>query len=63
VFICHTNFQHFIFKRRGDVAEAESLIDEMIKLAEQGKEDLRPTIRSYASLVSLNTIYLPVCSV
>jgi pentatricopeptide repeat protein len=40
------------YARRGDVAKAESLIDEMVTLSEQGREDFRPTIHSYAALIN-----------
>ena len=39
------------FHRRGDFENAESLIDEMTQLSEEGRMDLRPTIHSYAALV------------
>ena len=38
--------------RRGDIVKTESLIDEMIQLAERGRDECRPTIHSFASLVS-----------
>ncbi|KAL3788273.1 hypothetical protein HJC23_011905 [Cyclotella cryptica] len=40
------------YARRGDYSKAESLIDEMISLAEQGREECRPTIHSFAALVN-----------
>jgi pentatricopeptide repeat protein len=45
------------YARRGgsgeSVKKAESFIEEMIQLADAGREDCRPTIHSFASVVSL----------
>ncbi|KAL7537018.1 hypothetical protein ACHAXR_007541, partial [Thalassiosira sp. AJA248-18] len=40
------------YARRGDHRKAESLLDEMISLTDQGKAGCRPTIHSFASVVN-----------
>lgn len=40
------------YARRGDHEKAESLLEEMIVLSERGREECKPTIHSFASVVS-----------
>lgn len=45
------------YARRGNHRKAQSLLDEMISLADQGKTDCRPSIHSFAAVVRICLLY------